>query len=446
MHERARMAVVGAGAAGLAAAWQLVRAGCEVVLYDARSEPGGRMRTDELDDCAVDVAVQLFGSTYGELFRLADEVGARRLLVRSAGRDALWRDGRPHGVTYGSLASLVASTALPASLKLKLATRYLPFLASHARRLDANDPAGTGGALLDDASVTEWGRSVLGDTFIELLAYPLLAAFYGGPPERVSAALYHALAKVGTDVHVYAVEGGIGALAQAMLTALLGRGAEWRANDAVRAVSADAGATRTATVIADSGDAEYDGVVVAVPAPDAAALLAADTELGTWLAGVETTPAMTVAFALDRPIDADCFGLSFPRGTNVGRTVVAACFEHRKLAGLVPEGGGLVVAYPAPMIATEAAASTPGALVDQMLGALSEVFPRLGDHVTHARVYRLPAGYTLFYPGYLRHLVRREERWLPANVALAGDYLVAPTVEGAVISGRRAAARLVGTS
>lgn len=442
MAERTRIAVVGAGAAGLAAAWESVQAGCDVVLYEARGEPGGRMRTDALDGCAVDVAVQLFGSTYGELFRLADEAGARRLLVRSPGRDALWRNGRPHAVTYGSIASLVTSTALPASLKLKLATRYLPFLASSARRLDANDPAGTGGARLDGMSVTEWGKTELGAAFLELLAYPLLAAFYGGPPERISVALYHALAKVGTDVHVYGVAGGVGTLARAILEALRGRGVDWRADDTVRGVSFGPGVRRVA-VASESGEEHYDGVVVAVPAADAAALVPAATELGGWLARVEATPAVTVGFVLDRPIDANCFGLSFPRGTQIGKTVVAACFEHRKLAGLAPEGAGLLVAYPAPMIAAEAAASTPETLVNRILEALSEGLPRLAVHVTRARVYRVPAGYTLFYPGYIQHLTRRDERWLPSNIALAGDYLVAPTVEGAVISGRRAAKKVV---
>ena len=36
-----------------------------------------------------------------------------------------------------------------------------------------------------------------------------------------------------------------------------------------------------------------------------------------------------------------------------------------------------------------------------------------------------------------------DEAWLPAGIALAGDYRVAPTVEGAMISGLRAARSLV---
>ena len=69
--------------------------------------------------------------------------------------------------------------------------------------------------------------------------------------------------------------------------------------------------------------------------------------------------------------------------------------------------------------------------------------PRLERDVVRARVYRLPEGYTLFYPGYVRHIRSYDERWAPARIALAGDYRVAPTVEGAVISGARAAWRLL---
>lgn len=440
MHGVKRIAVIGAGPAGLSAAWELVKAGAEVTLYEAREAAGGRMRSDELDGWVIDPAVQLFGSTYGRLLRLAREVGAGALLERSPGRDALWRSGRPHMITYGSVASLVASTALPAGLKLRLATRYLPFLARHARMLDANDPAGTGGAELDDASVTEWGMRALGEDFVELLAYPLLGAYYGGAPERISVALYHALAKVGTDVHVYAVAGGVGALARAIVAALLERGVAWRPGDpvcGVRSVETGVG------VEADSGAAEYDAVVLATPAAAARAMLGGDGPLDAWLGRVESAATATVALLLGEAPPGEFFGLSFPRRERAGDTVVAACAEHRKASALVPPGRGLLVAYAAPMIAAEAAVQAAQPLVDRVLSALEEAFPRLEQNVVRARVYRLPEGYTLFYPGYLRHIRSFDEGWAPARVALAGDYRVAPTVEGAVISGVRAAWRLL---
>jgi oxygen-dependent protoporphyrinogen oxidase len=400
------------------------------------------MRSDELEGFVVDPAVQLFGSTYVGFFRLVSAVGARELLVRTPGRDALWRNGRAHALTYGSVASLITSTALPAALKLRLGAQYLPFLATHARRLDANDPARTGGVELDGRSVAEWGIEHLGEDFVELLAYPLLGAYYGGTPERMSAALYHALAKVGTDVRVHAAAGGMGNLAQRILAALRQRGVAWQSGDPVRRVAV---AGRAVSIDSDTGTAEFDGAVIAVPAAAASSLLQAGPPLSEWLAGVESAPTATVALFLDRRPDADYFGLSFPRRYRIGQSVVAACMEHRKAPGLAPDGRGLIVAYPSPMIAGVAAASEANAVVDMVLPPLEEAFPRLADRVMRARVYRLPEGYTLFYPGYLSHINGFDPAWPGENVALAGDYLVAPTVEGAVLSGIRAARRLLGS-
>jgi protoporphyrinogen oxidase len=95
------------------------------------------------------------------------------------------------------------------------------------------------------------------------------------------------------------------------------------------------------------------------------------------------------------------------------------------------------------MIAAEAAVQEAVPLVGRVLSALEDAFPRLERDVVRARVYRLPEGYTLFYPGYVRHIRSYDESWAPARIALAGDYRVAPTVEGAVISGARAALRLL---
>lgn len=432
--------MIGAGLAGLATAWELVKGGAEVVLYEERAEPGGRMRSDTLDGYVVDPGVQLVSSTHGSLFRLAEEIGARSWFVRSPGRDALWRNGRAHTLTYGSVASLATSTALPAWLKLRLAAKYLPYLAGHARRLDANDPARTGGAELDGHSVAEWGREELGDDFVELLAYPLLATYYGGPPERISVALYHALAKVGTDVKLYALKEGMGTFARRVLGALRERGVHWRGGEAVTGVRMQGAHIRVESA---SGAETYDAAVLAVPARVSLTLLEGDAALVSWLGKVESAPTATLALLLDRPLDVDYFGLSFPRGTSPGEVVVALCMQHRKIAGLVPGGRALVVAYPAPKIAPEMANASSAEVVERLLPAIEQVFRGVRAQIIHARAYRFPEGYTLFYPGYLRHILMFDEAWLPPGLALAGDYLVAPTAEGAVISGQRAAMRLL---
>lgn len=434
------VAVIGGGPAGLSAASSLVAGGKRVTVLESAQVVGGKLRSDELDGLVVDVAVQMLSSTYGSLHALIEASGAARLLVRAPGRDALWRDGRPHALTYGSVATLVASGALPAGLKLRLAAKYLPFLAGRARALDANDPTGSGGVALDKTSIAEWGARELGDDFVELLAYPLLAAYYGSTPERTSAALYHALAKVGMEVRLYAAVGGMGALSTAIARTLEGKGCEVRVGAEVTSVTAVAdGVALTVAGVEE----RFDAAVVAVPAPVARRLLRPEEALDGWLERVETRPSTTIALALDRPVKGDYFGLSFPRRSEPGKAVVAICVEGRKAAGLVPEARGLLVVFPSPDAADAAAGAAPEEAVEMVMPAVERAFPGVGETVTRGRVYHFEHGYTVFYPGYLRHLAKYDAYTLSSRLALAGDYLVAPTVEGAVVSGARAVKRIL---
>ncbi len=434
--------IVGGGLAGLAAAVALVRAGVGAHVYEAGADAGGRMRSDMLDGATVDPAVQLVSSTYTAFFELARTCGAERLLVRAPGRDALWRGGRAHGITYGSVASMVGSSALPTSLKVKLGMRYLPFLASTARALDANDlSAGAAGAL-EDESVAAWGERELGSDFVELLAYPLLAAYYGGVPEDTSAALYHALARVGMEVRVHAVEGGAGALPQAIVQWLRERGAEVHMATRVARVYEDEGGVRLEL---EQGSAHHDAAIVATTPRAARALLPDAGPVVEWLGGVRMAPTATVAFLLDAPLGREWFGLSFPRGSEPGASIAAVAAQSRKLRSLVPAGLEVIVVYPAPSFAPRIADATPQKAVDALLPALESAFPGVRARVQRARVYPFAEGYPLFYPGYLRHLRAFDDAWLSPRLALAGDYRVAPSVEGAVRSGTRAAQRLLGT-
>lgn len=430
--------VIGAGAAGLSAALTLARAGARVTLYEKSGRVGGRLRTETIDGARVDVGVQMVSSSHTEVFALAERAAARELLRRSPGRDALWRKGRANPITYGSVPSMVTSAALPATLKLKMGGRYLPFLTTQGRTLDANDPAGSGGVAHDRESIGAWGMRELGKDFVELLVYPLLAAYYGALPENTSAGVYHALARIGIDVSVYAAAGGFGALAEAWLRAIESAGGRHVMAAEVSRVETRSDGVR---VELGSGDARHDAVVVAVPAGRAAQLVSG-SELGAWLSRVRVEPTLTVAYRMDRAFPGDYFGLSFPRESETGRSVVALCIQSRKLPGLVPAGDALV-ALPAPLATPALLQLDDGAAAVAILDAIEPSVPGISKHVRSAHVYRYEDGYTIFAPGYLRHLTGFDASWLPARVALAGDYMRAPSVEGAVRSGARAAERVL---
>lgn len=434
-----RVAVVGAGAAGLAAAWTLAHAGASVKIFERAAQVGGRARSEDLDGCIVDTGAQLFGSGFSTLFRLAKSIGAQHLLVRSPGRDAVFRNGRVHPITYGSVSSMVKSHALPATLKLKLGARYVPFLLRHGRHLDASDPVAAGGDALDNGSVTDWGRRELGNDFLELLAYPLLGAYYGVAPENMSVAVYHALAKAGLDVSVYAVRDGAGAFMQALAEAAVAKGAELQLETEVARIDADDSVVRVQ--YGDRAEA-FDAVVVALPAPHVTRLLELPNEIVQWLNGVRFVPSAVLALVLDQPIQADFFGLSLLRDHRELSALVAICVAANKEPGLVPSDKGLLVCLGSPM-ENAALVENGEASVQKMVATVDQVFPGTSSHIERAKLYRHLEGYPAFYPGYLKHLRRYPAASLPRGVQLAGDYLVSPTVEGAFRSGERAAQALL---
>jgi protoporphyrinogen oxidase len=80
-----------------------------------------------------------------------------------------------------------------------------------------------------------------------------------------------------------------------------------------------------------------------------------------------------------------------------------------------------------------------------MMPEIERLVPETRGIVERARVFRFDEGTPLAAPGFVAHraLAREFEESLALPVALAGDYLTMPLVEGAVVSGEQAAARIV---
>jgi monoamine oxidase len=83
MKKGPRILVIGAGLAGLAAAQELMRAGHQVVVLEARDRIGGRVWTsNKWPDLPLDLgATWIHGTTDNPLSDLADRLGARRLIT-----------------------------------------------------------------------------------------------------------------------------------------------------------------------------------------------------------------------------------------------------------------------------------------------------------------------------------------------------------------------------
>ena len=79
-----RYAVIGAGIAGLAAAYDLARAGDEVIVLEASDRVGGKVQTQPFAGVDLDTAPDAFLARRPEAVELCDELGLRGALESPA--------------------------------------------------------------------------------------------------------------------------------------------------------------------------------------------------------------------------------------------------------------------------------------------------------------------------------------------------------------------------
>ena len=91
MNKSSKVAIIGAGIAGLAATKRLSELGHHCVLIDKGREPGGRMATRHLNDFAFDHGAQYFTARGTNFIEVVEE-------LNETGHCGLWDDGKYVGI------------------------------------------------------------------------------------------------------------------------------------------------------------------------------------------------------------------------------------------------------------------------------------------------------------------------------------------------------------
>ncbi len=114
-----RVVVVGAGIAGLAAAWELTRTGAiDVTLLESERRAGGVIVTDHVEGFVVEGGPDGFLASEPELPELANELGIGDHLVSQAARGtALWTGKALDPIEEGRAAQLLGIDASSAEVK-----------------------------------------------------------------------------------------------------------------------------------------------------------------------------------------------------------------------------------------------------------------------------------------------------------------------------------------
>ena len=400
-----RAAVVGGGLAGLAAALELVDAGWEVTVLEARPTLGGAVQTlperDGDPSPPPDNGQHIALGCFTEYLRFLDRVGEggsvlrTRLALPVLDEDAHAAEIKP------SLLALLGYAHLPVRDRARLPLTLMRLRAAQSQ------PNETFGALLRRLGETDSSTERFWDVFIR----PAL------------------------NLRTDEVDAGAGLFT--VRTALLGprRSSDlvlplkplgWMHGDAARRVLGDR--VRLDERVESLDDLDADAVVVAAPPAESARLL------GEPDPGLESSPIVSVHLLFDRPI------LKTPIAALLGSDAHWV-FDRGALTGHQPEGGGqylTVVSSGVPELMQVRGRE----LVERIAGQLTG---RLGHaELRWSRVSREPNATIALRPGTRRPGAKTDR----PDVVRAGTWTDTgwpATMESAVRSGRFAASRLLDT-
>ena len=338
--------VVGAGAAGLAAAHALRKAGRDVLVLEAREAPGGAMQTAAQDGFVFERGPNSLRVS-APLLQLLREAAQEGVLER-AGRASRARYLlRPSGLVHAPLGPLAFAASELVSARGKLRMLAEPLVA----RGDAASE-----------SVAQFVARRLGREALEKLVAPFLTGVYAGDETQLGAeAVFPSLVRFERErgsiaigalaaassraprglAGSFSARGGLGELSAALARAL-GTGVV-RCGCHVRGIARDGAGWR---VVLAREEIAARSLVLAIDAPAAAKLLAPlDAEAAQLVAGVRYAPIASVALDVDpRGVRRALSGFGFLVPRDLGIDLLGALFMSQLFSDRAPAGRELVTA------------------------------------------------------------------------------------------------------
>jgi protoporphyrinogen/coproporphyrinogen III oxidase len=183
----AAVAVVGAGVAGLTAAYRLKRSGIRVVVYEASDRAGGVILTERREGYLAELGPNSMTAGGGAVADVLSQLGLDASLVEAQ------RDARKRYIVRKS--KLVA---LPTSPSQLLTTRLL---SNSAKLAIFGEPLVEPGDSPMEESVATFVRRRFNQEVLDYVANPFVAGIFAGDPEQLSAR--HALPRVHDLEHTH---------------------------------------------------------------------------------------------------------------------------------------------------------------------------------------------------------------------------------------------------
>lgn len=439
MGERSA-AVVGAGLAGLTAAYRLSQAGWIAEVFESEPEVGGRVKTVERDGYVIDTAATALGEAYSSYNDLAEELGLQQDIGPAAPGIGIFRDGKIHMIRTDRLVRSALTTRV-ISIRSKLkAIRLGVDIARAARRghLDYSDPRKM--APIDAEDARTYALRVLNQELDQYLCEPVVRTLLIADTCNVSKVeLFSGFANI-FSTRITALRGGLGRLPTLLASKL--------------AVTVNAPVSR----VSDLGDqveveysiaggaprvGRYGAAVITTPLPVADRICPDRTAALRPIASrLDYTQAITVAIASNRPPDCPAALVALPSGEDPD--IALLFLDHNKCSDRAPLGRGLIDVHWETDASTRWMQKSDDAIAAHSLRTVFRVFPELRESVAFTHVSRWPLALPYTRPGAYQ-LIGELNAGLDRmdRIQFAADYMSAAGQNTAVRLGNRAARNLI---
>jgi protoporphyrinogen oxidase len=380
--KRLKVGIIGAGVAGMSAAWDFVRAGHEVTIYEAEATVGGLASGFRDDGWAwsMEKFYHHWFETDGDILGLTEELGLRNQVIFPRPKTSYWLDGQIYRSEMNA-SMLRLPLSFIALVRMGLAGVYLKFLTSDWRDLEK-------------VSAHSWLRRWMGDEAYSRLWQPLLIGKFADQYREVNMAWLWARIKT-RSLRLGIFQGGFQAFLDAFAAKLKDAGVRFCLGTPIQRIGVENG--KPMLTMRD-GQAAFD-IVLTTTSPSLLLRMApeiADTSYGKQAASLRSIGALCVVLALKQSLMTDgTYWLNLPATSSDKRATqfpFLALVEHTNWMDRANYGGDhLVYCGDYVPVDHEYFTMTEEALVERFSSVLTAVNPAFKpEWIRKAWVFRAP--------------------------------------------------------